>query len=98
MQPGQKVTLIDDAWPDTVRLLYASLPIKGPAYVVRAVRPGQSVDALVMDYRKQAEDSITLIGVHNPSDKFGEWGFAARRFRTIEELRETNRQTQEAFA
>jgi len=85
---GQKVVLVDDAWPETVKQLYVSLPVRDIVYVVRAVRVGVKVDELIMDMRRVLEPSILLMGVVNPANKLGvEAGFAARRFRSLEELK-----------
>ena len=85
---GQKVVLVDDAWPETVKQLYVSLPVRDIVDVVRAVRVGVKVDELIMDMRRVLEPSILLMGVVNPANKLGvEAGFAARRFRSLEELK-----------
>ena len=49
---GQKVVLVDDAWPETVKQLYLALPVKDGVYVVRAVRVGVKADELIMDLRR----------------------------------------------
>ncbi len=85
---GQKVVLVDDAWPESVKQIYISLPVKDGVYVVRAVRVGVKVDELVMDMRRVLEPSILLIGLINPCNNLGvEAGFAARRFRALDELK-----------
>jgi hypothetical protein len=86
---GQKVVLVDDKWSDTVLQLYTSLPIKDNVYVVRATRVGVRADELVMDMRRVLEQSILLVGITNPGNKLGvEGGFAASRFRSLEELKD----------
>ena len=45
---GQKVVLVDDKWPETVKQLYLQLPVLDTVYVVRAVRVGVKVDELIM--------------------------------------------------
>jgi hypothetical protein len=85
---GQKVVLVDDKWPETVRQLYLQLPEKDKIYVVRAVRVGVKADELIMDHRRVLESSLLLIGVQNPTNKLGvEAGFAASRFRALDELK-----------
>jgi hypothetical protein len=85
---GQKVVLVDDHWPDTVKEIYLSLPVKDSVYVVRAVRVGVRADELIMDMRRVIEQSILLVGMFNPCNKLGiEAGFAASRFRALEELK-----------
>lgn len=83
---GQKVVLVDDAWPETVRQLYTALPVIDQIYVVRAVRVGVKVDELIMDLRRVLEPSLLLVGLVNPCNHLGvEAGFAARRFRAVDE-------------
>ena len=87
---GQKVVLVDDKWPDTVKQLYLQLPVLDTVYVVRAVRVGVKADELIMDMRRVLEPSLLLIGIINPANKLGvEAGFAAHRFRTLDELKQT---------
>ena len=85
---GQKVVLVDDKWPDTVKQLYLQLPVLDTVYVVRAVRVGVKADELIMDMRRVLEPSLLLIGIVNPANNLGvEAGFAARRFRALDELK-----------
>lgn len=98
---GQKVVLVDDKWPESVKQLYLQLPVRDTVYVVRSVRVGVRADELIMDMRRVLEQSILLVGIHNPANKLGvEAGFAAHRFRTLDELKqqasEKNRQEDEA--
>jgi len=86
---GQKVVLVDDKWPETVKQLYLSLPVKDSIYVVRAVRVGVRADELIMDMRRVLEQSLLLVGIVNPCNKVGvEAGFAASRFRSLTELKD----------
>jgi hypothetical protein len=85
---GQKVVLVDDKWPESVRQVYLQLPVLDTVYVVRAVRVGVKADELIMDMRRVLEPSILLIGLINPVNKLGvEAGFAAHRFRALDELK-----------
>ena len=85
---GQKVVLVDDKWPETVKQLYLQLPVLDTVYVVRAVRVGVKADELIMDMRRVLEPSLLLIGIINPTNKLGvEAGFAAHRFRALDELK-----------
>ena len=85
---GQKVVLVDDAWPETVRQIYLQLPVLETVYVVRAVRVGVRADELIMDMRRVLEQSLLLVGLYNPTNKLGvEAGFAASRFRALDELK-----------
>ena len=85
---GQKVVLVDDKWPETVKQLYLQLPVLDTVYVVRAVRVGVKADELIMDMRRVLEPSLLLIGIVNPVNKLGvEAGFAAHRFRALDELK-----------
>ena len=99
---GQKVVLVDDAWPETVRQIYLQLPVLETVYVVRAVRVGVRADELIMDMRRVLEQSILLVGLYNPANNLGvEAGFAASRFRSLDELKseatETKFQEDEAL-
>jgi len=88
MTHGDKVVLVDDNWPPNMEASYDHWPKKGPAYVVRDVFVGTNMDALTMDMRREDCLAITLIGVVNPKPPYvgaHERGFAARRFRKIEE-------------
>ena len=85
---GQKVVLVDDKWPETVKQLYLQLPVLETIYVVRAVRVGVRADELIMDMRRVLEPSLLLVGLYNPTNKLGvEAGFAASRFRSLDELK-----------
>ena len=85
---GQKVVLVDDKWPETVKQLYLQLPVLNTVYVVRAVRVGVKADELIMDMRRVLEQSLLLVGIFNPTNKLGvEAGFAASRFRALDELK-----------
>lgn len=96
---GQKVVLVDDKWPETVKQIYLQLPVLETIYVVRAVRVGVKVDELVMDMRRVLEPSILLVGLYNPVNRLGvEAGFAARRFRALDELKKEHEEEKEAVA
>ena len=85
---GQKVVLVDDKWPETVKQLYLQLPVLETVYVVRAVRVGVRADELIMDMRRVLEQSILLVSIYNPANNIGvEAGFAASRFRALDELK-----------
>jgi len=85
---GQKVVLVDDKWPESVKQLYLQLPVKDTVYVVRAVRVGVRADELIMDMRRVLEQSILLMSIYNPTNNLGvEAGFAASRFRTLDEVK-----------
>ena len=85
---GQKVVLVDDKWPETVKQLYLQLPVVDTIYVVRAVRVGVRADELIMDMRRVLEQSILLVSIYNPTNNVGvEAGFAASRFRALDELK-----------
>lgn len=99
---GQKVVLVDDKWPETVKELYLQLPVLDTIYVVRAVRVGVRADELIMDHRRVLESSLLLVSIYNPTNNLGvEAGFAASRFRALDELKsaatEENFQEDEAL-
>jgi hypothetical protein len=96
---GQKVVLVDDKWPETVRRLYLQLPVLNQIYVVRAVRVGVKADELLMDLRRVLEPSLLLVGIHNPANNLGvEAGFAAHRFRALDEWKREAVEEKEAVA
>jgi hypothetical protein len=95
---GQKVVLVDDKWPETVRQLYLQLPVLDTVYVVRAVRVGVKADELIMDMRRVLEPSLLLVSIYNPANNLGvEAGFAAHRFRALDELKKESVKEQEAL-
>ncbi len=95
---GQKVVLVDDKWTDTVKQIYLQLPVLETVYVVRAVRVGVRADELIMDMRRVLEQSILLVSLYNPTNKLGvEAGFAASRFRALDELKTEAVKEQEAL-
>ena len=94
---GQKVVLVDDSWPESVKLLYSQLPVKDGVYVVRATRAGVRADELIMDMRRVLEQSILLVSIVNPTNNNGvEFGFASTRFRSLEELKQSATEEKEA--
>ena len=95
---GQKVVLVDDKWPESVKQLYLQLPVVDTVYVVRAVRVGVRADELIMDMRRVLEQSILLVSIYNPTNKLGvEAGFAASRFRTLDEIKTSAVKEEEAL-
>jgi len=95
---GQKVVLVDDKWTETVRQLYLQLPVLDTVYVVRAVRVGVKADELIMDMRRVLEPSLLLVSIYNPANNLGvEAGFAAHRFRALEELKKESVKEEEAL-
>lgn len=94
---GQKVVLVDDKWPESVKQLYLQLPVKDGVYVVRATRAGVRADELIMDMRRVLEQSILLVGIVNPTNNLGvEFGFASTRFRSLEEIKQQATEEKEA--
>ena len=91
--------LVDDKWPESVKQIYLQLPVLDTVYVVRAVRVGVKADELIMDMRRVLEPSILLMGIYNPTNNLGvEAGFAAHRFRALDELKQKNVEEKEAVA
>ncbi|HEX7653534.1 MAG TPA: hypothetical protein VF607_08510 [Verrucomicrobiae bacterium] len=95
---GQKVVLVDDKWPESVKDLYWQLPVLNTVYVVRAVRVGVKADELIMDMRRVLEPSLLLVSVYNPTNNLGvEAGFAAHRFRALDEIKQEAVEEKEAL-
>ena len=61
---GQKVVLVDDKWPETVKQLYLQLPVLDTVYVIRAIRVGVKADELIMDLRRVLDPSVLLVGIY----------------------------------
>ena len=90
--------LVDDKWTETVRQLYLQLPVLDTVYVVRAVRVGVKADELIMDMRRVLEPSLLLVSIYNPANNLGvEAGFAAHRFRALDELKKESVKEEEAL-
>ena len=93
------MVLVDDQWPETVKQLYLQLPLLDNVYVVRAVRVGVKADELIMDMRRVLEPSLLLVGLYNPANNLGvEAGFAAHRFRSLDELKKEKTEEAEVVA
>ena len=74
-------------------------PMDNNVYVVRAVRVGVRADELIMDMRRVLESSLLLVGIYNPTNNLGvEAGFAASRFRALDELKQQSVEEKEAVA
>lgn len=85
---NDKVVCVDDKFPESVRQIYLELPVKDRTYSVRGTRIGVKADELIMDHRRVLHQSLLLVGIHNPCNKLGvEAGFAAERFRKLDELK-----------
>jgi len=96
---GQKVVCVDGKFPDSVLQIYLQLPIEDKVYVGRDVRPGVNEDVLLMDMHVKHEPSLLLIGLYNPCNNRGiEAGFSATRFRSLEELKQTNIEKNTTYA
>jgi hypothetical protein len=99
MHAGQKVILVDDQWPAGIHDLYDQLPLKDIPYVIRSVHLGTNLDALRMDLRREQCMALLLVGVNNPpagrNPMAMERGFAARRFRLLDEMKQEYAETVE---
>ncbi|HEX3799542.1 MAG TPA: hypothetical protein VH413_12655 [Verrucomicrobiae bacterium] len=98
MQVGQKVVCVDDSFPGPLAKYYASLPVKGRTYTIRAVFLGRGI----MHTKPGASDGevgVLLKELQNgpdPRNKYGqELGFNSQRFRPLDELESTEAQEQE---
>ena len=91
--------MVDDKWPETVKQLYLQLPVLNTVYVIRAVRVGVRADELIMDMRRVLESSLLLTSIYNPTNNLGvEAGFAASRFRALDELKQESVEEHSAVA
>ena len=88
---GEKVVCVDAKFPDSILQLYKQLPIQDKVYVIRDVRAGVNADVLIMDMHRKHEPSLLIIGVYNQCNNHGiEMGFSTIRFRSLEELKQSN--------
>lgn len=88
MQVGNRVTCINDQFPEEIQATYFQLPVLDETYTVRAVYPGRA--KLNSRPDDGAEVGILLEELHNPVDPrvrpVGlEMGFNSERFRIVEE-------------
>ena len=92
---GEKVVCVDDKFPDSILEIYQQLPVKDIVYVIRDVRAGVNADVLLMDMHRKHEPSLLVIGLYNQCNKKGiEMGFSTARFRSLEELKQSNTNTE----
>jgi len=79
---GEKVVCVDDKFPDWIVQKWTELPVKDVVYVVRDVVPAHN-------YGKNETCAILLTGLTGFINELGvENGFAAHRFRPLEEIKE----------
>jgi hypothetical protein len=58
---------------------------------------GVKADELIMDLRRVLEPSLLLVGIYNPTNNLGvEAGFAAHRFRALDEMKKKATEEKEA--
>lgn len=75
---GQKVVCVDDRFPDGIRDIFNSLPVKGRLYTVRDVVMGVGWGGSA---NQDFQPSVYLRELKNlPNEKGTEPGFACRRF------------------
>jgi hypothetical protein len=87
---NQKVVCVDDKFPVGIEKLYDQLPVKDMTYVIRDLQMGICLDC------KTGTVSVLLVGVVNPkadSKANLERGFHPDRFRPLDEMKETSKQT-----
>lgn len=85
MMTGQKVTCIDDSFPDWITLFYDELPVKGKTYTIRSIGVG------INHQGEEGEICVYLNEIKNgpmPNPPHPEFGFNAERFRPIDEVSE----------
>ncbi len=93
---GDKVVCINDKFEHGwVHSLYKALPVAGQTYVVRDVRLG--IQQSESGRKWTGGVSILLIGLvnpHSPSRAGHEYGFAAERFRKLDEIKDETAELQ----
>lgn len=91
---GQHVVCVDGFFAPEIAKLFKQLPLENVSYVIRGIVDGFNVD----DGRPELCVGLILVGVINdpiPGFKYqGEPAFNSRRFRPLEEVRETNVRTE----
>ncbi len=93
-KPGEQVACINDCFDAVVEKLYVALPKEGSIYTIREVFPGRIEFA--GGNPADAVDAVLLKELQNPKDPrhiYGrELGFAAWRFRRLQELTDVQRE------
>lgn len=85
MLTGQRVTCINDVFPDWIIPFYDELPRKGNTYTIRSIGVGinhQGEEGEICVYLNEIKNGLM------PNPPHPEFGFNAERFRPIDELSE----------
>ncbi len=90
---GEKVVCVDDNIHPEIACLYTDLPLKGEIYTVRECEVGRSKWVSAQGGWDSVDMKVLLVELVNPLDPStlngfpSELGFAARRFRPLEDIR-----------
>ena len=99
MQVGQQVVCVDDHFPGPLARYYTQLPEKGKTYTIRAVYVARQIMHPSAPGAADGELGLLLKELQNPPDPrhrgHNELGFKAERFRTLDELKTDEAETQE---
>lgn len=85
---------VDDNFHPEIAYLFTALPVKGVTYTVRDCEPGRAKWASAQKGWDSVDMKVLLVELQNPVDPStlkgcpSELGFAARRFRPLEEMLE----------
>lgn len=88
---GERVVCVDDNIHPEIAFMYTALPEKGKVYTIRDCEPGRSKWVTGQGGWDSVDMKVLLQELQNPIDPStvkgcpGELGFAARRFRPLEE-------------
>jgi hypothetical protein len=89
---GEKVVCIDDSFHPEISFLFTALPEKGKTYTIRDCEMGRAKWVSTQQGWDSVDMKVLLVELSNPLDPStlkgcpSELGFAARRFRPIQEL------------
>jgi hypothetical protein len=89
---GQKVVCVDDSIHPEIACLYTALPVKHTVYTIRDCEPGRAKWVSDQKGWDSVDMKVLLAELVNPLDPStlkgcpSELGFAARRFRPLDEL------------
>jgi hypothetical protein len=93
---GEKVVCVDANIHPEIAFMFTDLPQEGVVYTVRDCEPGRSKWGTSQGGWDSVDMKVLLVELKNPIDPStemgcpGELGFAARRFRPLEEIQHTS--------
>jgi hypothetical protein len=98
---GEKVVCVDDNIHPEIAFMFTALPVKGEIYTVRDCEPGRAKWVTGQKGWDAVDMKILLQELQNPIDPSttkgipSELGFAARRFRPLDEVQQHQEEEEE---